>query len=144
MAATTHSGNAILDMLLRGVAYVPPTRVWLSLHTDDPGNTGADEVSTAAWPAYQRQDPAQGDAIATGFAAATGKATANAKQMLFARHDGAAPVSCGWAAIWDAQTGGNCLLSGRLVDSNGDPTTRTFNPDDEVVIYPGEATFEVE
>lgn len=144
MAASTNSGNAILNLFLRGVAVDPPTRVWLSLHTADPGGTGANEVSTAAWPAYERQDPADGEAIATGFAAADAKATANAKQMLFARHDGAAPVTCGWAAIWDAQTGGNCLLTGRFVDGNGDPATRTFNPDDEAVIYPGEAIFGVD
>lgn len=135
---STHAGNKTLDLWFRGVAATPPARVYLSLHTDDPGLVGANEVSTVDWPAYARQDPAQGAAIATGFSAAAAKAMTNAKQMLFPRHDGAAPITCGWAALWDAATGGDCIAKARLVDSSGNPASKTFNPDDEAVIYPGE------
>lgn len=138
MGFSTYSANKILDLLLRGVEFTPPTRVYVALHTADPGNTGASEVSTADWPSYVRQDPAGGAAIDTGFDAGANKHSENAKQMLFPRHDGASPVTIAYASLWDAETGGNCLLTAQLVDSEGDTTTKTVNPDDEAVIYADE------
>ncbi len=132
MAFSTYSANKVLDCLLRGVAITTPTRVYASLHTADPGHTGDNEVSLVDWPGYARRDPAQGGAIATGFSAASAKATANALQMLFAEHNGAAPVTITHVAIWDAATGGNCLFAGPLA------VARTISPTDEVVIRAGE------
>ncbi len=144
MPASTTAANNLLNLCLRGVAWTPPSRVWVSLHTADPGNDGASEVSTGDWPAYERQDPAGGDAIATGFDAADAKAIQLAKQILFPRHDGTDPVSIGWVGIWDAATGGNLLLTGYLQDPAGDPVVTAFNPNDEPVLYPDEMVFEVD
>jgi len=146
VTATTFTGNKLLDLLLRGVAWTPPSRVWVSLHTADPGRTGANEVSTVAWPAYARQDPAAGAAIGTGFAGAANRETSNAKQILFPRHDGTNPITIGWITVWDAATGGNALLSGHFVDPDDvdkTPITKTFHRNDEAVIYPGELSVEV-
>lgn len=132
MPASTYSGNALLNLLLRGVAFAAPSRVYVSLHIADPGLTGSNEVSTGAWPAYARQDPAAAAAVSTGFSAASAKATANAKQMLYAANTGASPVTITHFAIWDAATGGNCLLTGPLTAS------KIIAPTDECVIHVGE------
>lgn len=132
MGMTTYSGNAVLNHFLRGAPLTAPTRVFVSLHTAAPGDTGANEVSTVAWPSYARQDPAAGDAIATGFDLSTAKATENAKQMLFPQHNGAGNVVVTHFAIWDAATSGNCIVVGSLNAS------KTVAPSDELVIYPDE------
>lgn len=137
MPATTYTGNKIIDLLVRGVAFTAPDRVYLSLHTGDPGLTGTNEVTLAAWPAYSRLDCAAGGAIATGFAAAAAKETKNAKQLLFPAQDGSNPITVSHWAIWDAATGGNCLWTGALEFS------KTLDPTDEVVVHINELTLTV-
>lgn len=138
MPASTYSANAILNLLVRGVAFTAPARVYVSLHTGNPGNTGASEVTLVQWPSYVRKDPAGGAAVATGFSAASGKATENAKEMLWSdAMDGAASITVSHFAIWDAATGGNCLLTGALTAS------KTLAPTDECVIHTGELDLSV-
>lgn len=117
MTTSTYAANALLNLLFRGVAFTAPARVYVSLHTADPGANGANEVSTGAWPAYARQDPAQGAAVASGFDAAASKATQNAKQMLFPANNGAGAVTITHFGIWDAATGGNFLHGDALTAS---------------------------
>ncbi len=138
MPATTYAGNKLIDLLVRGVAFQAPERVFLALHTANPGLTGANEITLAAWPGYTRLDFAQGAAIATGFAAAAAKATRNAKQLLFPTQNGANSVTITHWSIWDAATGGNCLWGGALTFN------KTLNPTDEVVVHPNELTLEVD
>jgi len=134
MPASTYAGNKMLDLLLRGVAFAAPPRVWVSLHTGDPGLTGANEVTLAEWPAYLRQDPAGGAAVDTGFAAAAAKATSNLKQMSYGAMNGAADVTVTHAAVWDLQAAGNMLVYGPLA------APRTFSPTDEATIKIGKLT----
>lgn len=138
MPATTYAGNAILDLLLRGVALTAPTRIFVSLHTSDPGLTGANEVTTGAWPSYARQDPAQASAVGTGFNAASAKESDNAKLMTFGDNDGASPVVVTHFGIWDASTGGHCFFVGLLDDP------KTYLPSDEAVIRPNALTITVD
>jgi hypothetical protein len=114
MPFSTFSANLLLDCFLRGGSITPPARVYVSLHTADPGNTGANEVLTSVWPGYARQDAAAGGAVATGFTAASAKAAENTGVLLFPEHDGSAAITISHLAIWDAATGGNCLMSGAL------------------------------
>ncbi|MRX32808.1 hypothetical protein [Aminobacter sp. MDW-2] len=132
MPASTYLGNALINHILRGVAFATPARVYVSLHIGDPGLTGANEVGAVAWPAYARIDPALGAAIASGFDAAAAKVTANAKQMLWLAMDGPAPINVTHWAIWDADVGGNCLIGGPL------KFPKTLEPTDECVIHIGE------
>lgn len=132
MPASTYAGNKILDLLFRGVAFTAPSRVWISLHTADPGLAGANEVSTGAWPAYARQDPAQGGAVGGGFSAAASKATENALQVLYPANNGAGTVTVTHFAIWDAASAGNCLFAGALTAAKAIAVT------DEIVIRVGE------
>lgn len=138
MPGTNFSGNNIINLLTRGQAVTPPSRVFVALHTSDPGNLGAGEVTVAAWPAYKRQDPAAGAGVETGFGAAAGKKTANLKQMLWPTHDGAAAVTVTHWSLWDAVTGGNCLWRGALTNP------KTLNPSDEIVMHIGELKLEVD
>lgn len=131
MPASTFAGNKLLDLLCRGVAWAAPTRVYVSLHTANPGNTGASEVSTGAWPAYVRKDAADGGAVGTGFTAAASKTTANAKELLWPAMDGGANITVTHFALWDAATGGNCLASGPMT------APKTLGPTDELVAHPG-------
>lgn len=138
MPATTYAGNKVIDLLVRGVAFPAPARVFLALHTANPGLNGANEIALAAWPGYKRLDFAMGADVATGFAAAAAKETKNAKQLLFATQDGAASVTITHWSIWDAATGGNCLWGGALTFN------KTLNPTDEVVVHPNELTLQVD
>lgn len=131
MAASIYAANKLLDLICRGAPWVPPSRVYVSLHTDDPGSTGAFEVSTADWPAYVRLDAAKGGAVGDGFAAADAKATTNALELVWPANDGADPVTVTHYALWDAATDGNCLQCGALTAS------KMIGPTDEIVLHAG-------
>jgi hypothetical protein len=61
--------NSVLNAILRATAYTGPATVYVSLHTADPGLTGANEVANAGGSAYARQ--------AVAFSAAAGESTAS-------------------------------------------------------------------
>lgn len=128
MPISTYAGNNLLNSMLRGVAFPLPSKVYISLHTADPGVTGTNEVSTVAWPAYIRKDAADGGAVGTGFDAAATRSTKNAKQLIYPVNDGAGNVTVSHWALFDAATGGNCLAYGPLTSS------RTVQPGDVFVI----------
>lgn len=132
MPLSTYSGNKALDLILRGVAWTPPTEVFFSLHTADPGNTGADEVTLGAWPAYVRMSLDGGGAIADGFSAAASKTTDNELEILWPANDGAGDVIVTHGGIWDAATAGNLLLRAPLLAS------KTLHPDDEFIFHAGD------
>ncbi len=137
MPLSTFAGNGMINLLTRGVAFTPPTRVFVSLHTANPGNTGASEVTTTQWPSYVRADASQGGNVADGFSASTTKLTANLLELLFANYDGAGTLTVTHFALWSAQTGGNCLWTGALV------ANKALLTGDECVIYPGDLDLSV-
>ena len=132
MPMSTYAANAMLNLYLRGVAPAVPAAVYVSLHTGDPGNAGANEVTNVAWPAYAREHASQGGAIATGFAAAAGKASENLLELLYLAQNGAAPVTITHFGLWDAAAGGNLLIYGPLT------ANKTLNPTDECIIHSGD------
>lgn len=103
MAISTYLGNALLDHVLRNTAYTSPTTVYLSLHTADPGLTGANEVVGGS---YARQ--------ACAFDAAASKATQNAAAESFTAMPAVTVTHVG---IWDAVSAGNFLWGGALAAS---------------------------
>lgn len=129
MPASTYAANALLNHFLRGVAAAVPARLYVSLHTADPGNAGASEVATAAWPAYTRLDAALGGSVATGFTAAAAKACTNARELLYAPHNGANPVTVTHFAIWTDPLAGEMVFQGAL------NAPKTLNPTDECIIH---------
>ena len=138
MPASTYVANAILNHFLRGVAAASPARLYVSLHTANPGNAGTSEVTTAAWPAYTRLDAALGGAVATGFTAAAGKACTNAKELLYPPHNGVAPITVTHFAIWTDPLAGEVVFQGTLT------APKTLNPTDECIIHANDLDIEVD
>jgi hypothetical protein len=103
MAFSTYLANKILDHVLRNTAYTPPATVYLSIHTADPGNTGANECSGGS---YAR--------TAIEFSAAASKAAANSNTENVVL-PACTPTHWG---TWDASSGGNFLFSGTLNPNN--------------------------
>lgn len=97
--------NKILDYVYKGTAFtVNPT--YVSLHTADPGETGASEVTGAS---YARQQVA-----AAGWAVAASGATSNLNVIQFVSMPAVTVTHVG---IWDALSGGNFLWGGALTAS---------------------------
>jgi len=102
--------SAILNHELRGVALPTlPASVYVSLHTADPGETGANElvIATHAW--YGRV----GVTRATGsWTAATTGVASSAVAVTYAAPT--TTVAATHFGIWDAVTAGNYLRGGAL------------------------------
>lgn len=109
----------ILQSTLRGIAFPVPAGIFVGLFTADPtdANITANELTTAAVPAYARVNAANGGAIATGWAAPANGVTSNALALTFAANNGAAAVTITHIGLYDALTGGNLLYHAPLVTS---------------------------
>ncbi len=116
---SNYSENNIVETTLRGAAFPVPSGVYVGLFTADPtdANVTANEVQTAAWPAYVRRDAADGAAIATGWTAAADGVSSNAKVITFAANNGAGAVTVTHIGLYDSATGGNLLYYAPLVSS---------------------------
>lgn len=106
----------IIETTLRGQPFPVPAGIYLALFTADPtdANTTGNEVQTTAWPAYVRQDCAQGGVIATGWTAPSDGVSSNAKALTFPANNGAGAVTVTHIGIYDAATGGNLLYHAPL------------------------------
>ncbi len=122
MSFSNYLENKLLDHALGGGDYPRPANVYISLHTADPGETGANgEISGGD---YARAAVTNN---ATNFPAAVNGAKANGTVITFATPTGDwGDITHG--AIWDAASGGNCLGSGAL------GTPKTINNGDTVTI----------
>lgn len=109
---STYFANQVINHMLRNQAFTPPSTIYVSLHTADPGDNGANEVSGGG---YARQ--------AVTLAAAANKATSNTTVIEFTNMPAVTITHC---AIWDASTGGNVLMYGALTQS------KTVNAGDTV------------
>lgn len=137
MGLGLNAGNRLINLLLRGSSWPPPTRNWISLHTGDPGKIGAHEVQPGAWPTYARVDPALGEAMSTGFGLSTAGETANLKPLPLPAMNGTDPLVISHFGLWDTVVGGLFLL--------GDPLKEpiTLFPTDEFLIPVGSLVVEV-
>ena len=132
-----YTKNNILRSLLQATAFPLPAGTWVSLHTADPGETGANEITTGTWPAYVRRKAEGAGAMGTGWTTATTGQTANTNQLTYPANNAAGNVTITHFAIWDAQTGGNCLESAALT------TARTLAVGDILVFDTGSLTVTV-
>ena len=103
MSMSDYFGNNIINHMLRNQAFTPPTTVYLSLHTSDPGITGASEVTGGS---YARQ--------AVELNAAASKATSNTNIEDFV---GMPAVTVTHGGIWDTASAGNFFIGGALTAS---------------------------
>lgn len=126
-AASEYTRVNLLKALLQGVAFPLPTHTYISLHTADPGATGANEVIVANWPGYVRRNAEGTGAMGTGWTAPAGDISKNANQVTFPSMDGGANVTITHWGLWDNGNGGNYLTGGALA------TARTLQPGDVYV-----------
>lgn len=95
--------HKLLDHVLRGVTYSPPSAVYMALYTSNPGDE--DTGTEVSGNGYQRQ--------AVTFSSAENRRIVNSNQVEFPEATGP------WGTIThfglrDAQTGGNLLFYGEL------------------------------
>lgn len=116
---SNYTENNIVETTLRGAAFPVPAGVYVALFTADPtdANVTANEVQTAAWPAYVRKDAADSAAISTGWTASADGVSSNAKVITFPANNGAGSVTVTHIGLYDASTGGNLLYHAPLVSS---------------------------
>ena len=130
MSASRHTVENIINALIRGQPFTIPSQLFVSLHTADPGQTGANEVTLAAWPSYVRRDSLEGDTRTNAWSAPdAGGITWNQKQMIFPVFDGASDVTITHFGIWDASAAGTFLTSGQLTTPRGIGPSQVFVAD---------------
>lgn len=110
MALSVANANAILAALLRGQTFTGPASLFLSIHTADPGTTGANEYT-----AYTGTRP-----TITFATEASGSITTNSQQDFPAM--GATTIT--HYGLWSATSGGTFqfgrpLDAARTTDSSG-------------------------
>ncbi len=129
MSASNYLENKLVDFLFRGMAFTPPTHIFLSLHSADPGDTGASELTGGGYgrvdvgaSAYNIWKSTQGTS-ANEASSGTGGQTSNVNALAFAA------ATADWATathfgLWDSLTTGNFLtgaaLSAPKTVQNGD------------------------
>lgn len=106
MPISTYAGNLALDWLLSTATATRPTTWYLSLHTADPGLTGANELLTSVDADYVRK--------AITFAAASGLTKATDAGVTWTADAAATTYIVTHVGIWDALTAGNFLSYGKL------------------------------
>ena len=137
-AATDYTENNIINALFRGQAFAQATTLYIALHTGDPGETGGqNEVQTATWPSYTRQDAAQGGNIETGWTEQGDGSVTNAKQIIYPVYDGASSLQITHYSVKDAATGGNNIIKGAF------STAQTLTPGNVFVIDANKLTAQV-
>jgi hypothetical protein len=112
MSISNYYEDKILDHMLRGTAFTPPSTVYLSLHNADPGETGANEISGGS---YARK--------AISWNAPSGGSMTNSADIDFPNMPAATITHVG---IWDAATAGNHLWNGPLTASKTTNSGDTF------------------
>lgn len=118
MAASTYAKNVMLDAVVRGQAPAS-SATHLSLHTGDPGVTGASEI-TGGSPAYARR-------TITWNAASGGSIDDNVVGSAFDIPAGTTVTHWG---TWDALSGGNFIIGGALSVPEPFGAQGTYTPTD--------------
>lgn len=103
MSLGNWSEDAMLDWLLGGATPTRPSGRYVSLHSADPGETGANELSATG---YSRK--------AASFTAASGGASSNSGALSWSNTSGSAWPAATHFGVWDAASGGNFLGGGAL------------------------------
>jgi len=98
---STYLGNMVIDHMFRNQAYTSPSAVYVSLHTADPGLTGANEVTGGS---YARKPITLG--------AASSKSSTNSAAVEFTSMPATSVL---YGGVWDqGGTTGNFYASGSL------------------------------
>jgi hypothetical protein len=112
MPFTTTTANKLLDKLLKATDFTPAAALYVSLHTGDPGNDGANEVTGGS---YVRK-------VSTFDAAAT-KASAAAAALSWT---GMPACTVTHVGLWSAESAGDFWWGGALTASQAVAAGNTF------------------
>ena len=96
MAFSTYGGNLVLDWLLSNASVTRPTAWYVSLHTADPGLTGASEVTTGVDSDYVRKS--------VTFAAASALQKPSDAAVTWTANAGATTYALAAAKVTDLRT----------------------------------------
>jgi len=130
MSASQYTIDNILDALMRNGTFVAPAQLWVSLHTGDPGDAGANEVTGTEWSSYVRRDSLQSDTKANAWAAPDPNDIVwNQKQLIYPIFDGPSAITITYFGIWDAETVGNFLTYGVLTTPRTIDSSQVFVAD---------------
>ena len=110
MAFTTDTANKIIDCILRNQTLTPATTLYVSLHNGDPGNTGANEITS-----YTRQ--------AITFSAASNKTTTNSGEITFTNMPA---VTVSYVGLWSASVAGTFWWGSALAENKTTDSGDTF------------------
>jgi hypothetical protein len=132
--------NQLIDYLYRGQAHDPGTELFIALGTaasaasateQTGGGVARVEVTSALanWAGTQAPGTTSASSGTTGT-------TSNNAAIEFAA-SASAEISASHVLIYDAASGGNYLESYRIVDSGGNPITRTWQIGDPVQLEAG-------
>lgn len=113
-AASNYLEGKIINLVLRGQTFTPPSAIYIALHDGDPGETGANEVTTGNWPSYVRKDSRDGDTLANAWSDEGDGSSKNQKQLIFPVFDGGSAITVTHFSLWDAASGGNNLINKAL------------------------------
>lgn len=106
MSISNYYENKILNHMIRGTTFTPPT-VRLALHTADPGEAGSTSTEVSGG-SYARKN-------VTFSAAGAGSGTTGVITLSSAADFAGMPSSTiKYLALWDSTRSGNCLWSGPL------------------------------
>lgn len=117
---STYASNQIIDWIFGTDNMPTAVTAYVSLHTADPGYTGASELTAGGF-SYSRKS-----VVAS---AASGRATANTGALTWLNLPAATITYVG---VWDNSTSGNFLWGGALV------TPKTVNAGDTLEIPVGD------
>lgn len=112
MALSTYIGNKIIDAIVNATTLTGITTPYVSLHTADPGLTGANEVSGGS---YVRKS--------ASFEAAASKASQTDALIEFANMPSCTVTHIG---LWDAASNGNFLWGGTNTGTQSVAAGNTF------------------
>lgn len=135
MTISERLGNNIINYVLRSEVLPKISKIFVSLHTADPGATGKNEITAEQWPSYTRIDVStNGDQ--QGFSRAVSKSAANNIKMLWPPLDGQAPVITSHFGLWDGEH--NFLYGAAFV------APKKIYPKDQCIIYADQLVFTLE
>lgn len=123
---TDYMEGKVLDWVFKQTAFgTAPTVLYYSLHSADPGDTGASELAATGSYARAQLNPDTNNSTDTNYNA---KGTSGAARTMSNKLDITFPTATAnwnsgnpiqYFAIWDASSTGNCLWSGSIAGGTG-------------------------
>jgi hypothetical protein len=106
MSLSNDAENLALKWLFTDTSVTRPTAWYVSLHSDNPGETGANEITTGTDADYIRKS--------TTFTDATSGSCSNESAVTWTVDSASSGYTIRYAGVWTAETNGTFLGGGAL------------------------------